>query len=49
MKQKTNCRREKIIFSLVKKAIPTMKKCKARGKLERIAECLIEGEDEMRY
>ena len=45
MKQKFDCRREK----MVKKAIPTMKKWKVRDKLGWIAECLIEGEDEMRY
>ena len=46
MKQK-NDRREKIAFTMVKKAISTMKKRKAGDKVGWKAEWLIEGGDEM--
>ena len=48
MKQKTDSRQEKITFSMVKKAISTMKKRKAGDKVVQKAEWLIEGGDEMK-
>ena len=47
MKQNNDRRREKITFTMVKKAISTMKKRKAGDKVGWKAEWLIEGGDEM--
>ena len=43
MKQENDSRREKITFAMVKEAISTMKKKKARDKLGWKVEWLIEG------
>ena len=47
MKQKNGRRREKITFTMIKKAISTMKKKKGEDKVGWKAEWLIEGGDEM--
>ena len=47
MKQKNGRRREKMTFTMIKKAISTMKKKKGEDKVGWKAEWLIEGGDEM--